>query len=153
MFTDRILHNSAKPRWLVPFRSGENWDWGSIPLGSLCPAYSRSFRPTLTTVNSWTPGRKACGFRMSHSHLTGVSPKRPNPVEGNSQNFAGPEGPKEVPPLILKVPRGPPTRILPPSGHRDEGTEMPALCSRDSAPLPVGPPAPPAEAGSKSGPC
>lgn len=77
---------------------------------------------------------------MSHSHLTGVSPKRPNPVEGNSRNLAGPEGPKEVPPLILKVPRGPPTRILPPSGHRDEGTEMPASCSRDPAP-PAGRPA------------
>lgn len=24
MFTDRILHNSAKPRWLVLFRAGEN---------------------------------------------------------------------------------------------------------------------------------
>ena len=50
-----ILQN---PGGLVLFRAGENRDWGSIPLGSLRSAYSRSFRPTLTMVNSWTSGGK-----------------------------------------------------------------------------------------------
>ena len=153
MFTDRILHNSAKRRWLVLFRAGENWDWGSRPLGSLCPACSRSFRPTLTTVSSWTLG----GKRAVSGWVTVTSQEFPQNVQtlwkGTAGTSQGQRGQKKCRHSSWKFPGVLPRESSHPPAIETKGQKCRPRAAETPPPLPVGPPAPPAEAGSKSGPC
>lgn len=113
MFTDRMLHRPAKPRWRVLLAAEESGGsaWGSVPQGSLLPHLQRG------------PGNSHGPHRSSPQNAPPRGGQQPKPR--GARRSRSPGSPGDIPPI----------GHLPPPGYRDRGIEGPP--SRGEAPPPA----------------